>query len=602
MEARIQKRWLILLGLLLLIVEVDAQNLVFNGGFEDGNVSAADQNYNEATWHVDFTADQLYSWRRAKDAEGTTHSPDWRYMSPAGINFGKNSNIDITMLQPGVTLITVFPPAAGNAMIGLGKHELIQQAVDISKMHAMADENTPMVLRFKVRIPSVGSVQSNSKLSIYFSKDKLTYKKNKDKDSCEEKFAELDHYNDYEEIVGYDQLTSRFPSGEWHQVEYYFSAPERIDEYEWLAFNLRSFESQSGCGITNNYLYVDDVELFIGCPDLCSRTDGLFNDVGLVTNFTIGTSSVFTVNNLNSVNQVTFKVWSAIGALVYENSAYCINGISHPIYWDGTTSGGAMVASANYRYELELTKNGCGSIKRSGALTKLSGTYTGVNHTNFNAICENGVVSTPEPCCSLTPDILKDYESLPGPGRLEYIAVNSVQACTKAPDFSDEVVVQNGADVLFRAGAYIVLAEGFNTINGAVFVAEIKPCEKSAKAQVGKETGSSGEMQAPSPPAYEQSPKADDRVQGLAASGAEALQVYPNPSVNGICQIGLNGITINPDNLPQYRVYNVNGEVVLSGKLSKAQTEIDLRNYPRGVYLVYVNVNGRVLTTRLVYQ
>lgn len=599
-----KKRWQILFGLLLLITQANAQNLIFNGGFENGDVAGADQNYNEATDVVDFTADYLYSWQRAHRSDGKTHSPDWRYMIPSGTNFGKNSNKDQVMVQPGVNVVTVFPAASGFGMIGLGKHELIQQAVDIDKMHAMADENTTMVLRFKVRVPSVGTMMSNTKLGVYFSKDKLKYKGHEDEDVCKESFAELDHYNDYEEIVAYDQLASRFPPGDWHQVEYIFSAPQRIDQYEWIGFNVRSFEASSGCGVVNNYLYVDDVELFIGCPDLCSRTDGYFNHNGIVTTSSIGPSSVFTMEGLNDVNSVDFKVWALNGTPVYENSTSCVNGISHPLYWDGTTAGGSAVAAANYKYEITLTKTGCGTMKLPGYLSKLNGNYTGTNHTNFDAICENGPNLTPEPCCALEPDIKKDYEVLYGPGKLEYIAVNHVLACTKAPDFSDEVVVADGANVLFRAGKHIMLAEGFHTVSGSVFVAEIVPCHKSAKVpQGGGESGNRMGMSIPS--GADQAigeTGADEKKQQVGPGEASGITLYPNPSANGICRIGLNGINISPEAIPVYRVYNANGEVVRSGQLNKYQTEIDMRNYPKGIYLVYVTVNGETWTSRLILQ
>ena len=65
----------------------------------------------------------------------------------------------------------------------------------------------------------------------------------------------------------------------------------------------------------------------------------------------------------------------------------------------------------------------------------------------------------------------------------------------------------------------------------------------------------------------------------------ESIEVYPNPT-EGIIRF---------DNLPdnyvvKAEIYNVNGQIVLSQKIENSQ--LNISNLPKGMYLVKVNLNG----------
>jgi hypothetical protein len=579
----------IFIACFLPLTALHAQNFIYNGGFEEGDIQGADNSYTPSV--PDNTADYIAYWRRADNVPGTMyHSPDWRYIS-SGNTFGREYNYD-----PYPTT-TWFTPYQGNGMAGLGIYELIQQAYNYDALTAMLPaQDGKLLLKFRLRISNGQNIVPSAELKVYLSKNKLRYKYNDD--PCEtgifggekwDKYASIDNnQSNYETI--FTKSLSSVPTQQWVDVEYYFNAPGDIDKYQWIAFDVISDRS-TGCTAPINYVYIDDVLLALGCPDKCSRTDGYFSGNSIVSSNVISPSSTFTISGLQGVSSLYMKITSVGGSLVYENSASCINGIEHPLYWDGTTAGGSPVADANYIYEITLNKAGCGSRLHKGMLSKVSN-YTGPNHTNFNAVCENGVNLTPEPCCTLEPDMYKNNETLVGPGRSEYIIVNNIYACTNAPDFSDEVTIASGADILFRAGKQITLAEGFHTENKAVFVAEIVPCFGGGKVSKWEEPGYGTGGNKGTDHTVEEDASA---LAGLAVS------VYPNPTT-GTCNIRIMNMNNTFHAVPEYHVFNITGEEILSGKLVSDRAEIDLSGFAKGIYMVKMVCGEQAVFSRIIRQ
>jgi hypothetical protein len=559
----------IMLAQVVSMFTVTAQNFIYNGGFEEGDVWGADNSYSPSV--PDNTADYVAYWRRADNVIGSMyHSPDWRYMSD-GTDFGRDNNIDVEYIPPGTTIQHRYNPAQGNAMMGLGQHELIQQAFNFNALHAAmaAQGSKKLTLRFKIRVPTRNAPYDGTKLSVYFSKNKLRYKE--DNEPCDEKFADIGNvYSSYESVYNVDHLVSHFPHWQWHQVEYEFTPPEKMDEYEWIAFNLKSFGENADCGYTQ-YIHIDDVELRYGCPDRCSRTDGFFESI--VASNVVSATSYMRLTNLSNISTVSLKVYTSGGQTVYYNEAYCVNGIDHDIYWTGKSIGNADVADAIYLYEVIAT-NDCGPMRYTGSLLK-SGNYTGPLQANFGQACQNGANLAPQACCPYNLDMYKNREVLIGPGRTEYILANNIWACTATPDFSDEVRIAAGADILFRAGRQITLAEGFNTEPKAVFVAEIVPCEYTTKK--GSETGG-----------REQGRSADavTAVEEKEQMSTASVTVYPNPTA-GLCYIRVEtqGAVTVP---PVYHVYNMVGEKVLSGSIPSGTGTVDLSGFSNGLYIIKV--------------
>lgn len=82
-------------------------------------------------------------------------------------------------------------------------------------------------------------------------------------------------------------------------------------------------------------------------------------------------------------------------------------------------------------------------------------------------------------------------------------------------------------------------------------------------------------------------------------SNNQSFKIYPNPG-SGIFNISLENIANNP----QITVYNVLGQQVFFSKLTNIQTNINLSNQPKGVYIYRVlNENGESVSTgRLIIE
>ena len=79
----------------------------------------------------------------------------------------------------------------------------------------------------------------------------------------------------------------------------------------------------------------------------------------------------------------------------------------------------------------------------------------------------------------------------------------------------------------------------------------------------------------------------------LNTNSSSVIELYPNPS-NGLFTI--NATQVNSEVV----IYNVLGENVFSGKLTKGKNSIDLKSINSGSYLVKINSNGVVSTSRLI--
>jgi hypothetical protein len=79
----------------------------------------------------------------------------------------------------------------------------------------------------------------------------------------------------------------------------------------------------------------------------------------------------------------------------------------------------------------------------------------------------------------------------------------------------------------------------------------------------------------------------------LNTNSSSVIELYPNPS-NGLFTI--NATQVNSEVF----IYNVLGENVFSGKLTKGKNSIDLKSINSGSYLVKINSNGVVSTSRLI--
>jgi len=563
------------------------QNFINNGGFESPDATTS---YPSNGNTYDNTTDFLGDWRRSNNNDqdaNSPHSPDWRYISTS-LWWGRQFNFDVDYSGPPWPQ-TYFNPASGNGMLGMAPAELIQQKFDVGAIQSALQSgivNPSLKIRFKIRIPNKFKPQTSTKLSLLLSKNKLKYKSDNQDYPCDENdnYRKIGNSN-FSELLTIDNLTSNFPPGEWHQVEYPITLPSNYDVNDWIGIDLRSFTAGSGliCD-TDEYIYLDDIELTLGCEDGCSSTDG--SHAVNVTSNVIHNSSTVVIDNLDNITDLSFVVFMTNGQIVYQNDISCPNGIDHEVRWDGKSIGGADVSNAIYEYIIQAT-NECYTTEWIGSILKTDD-YTGTNLSNFDEPCQNGGNPTPEPCCYV--DFYIDDEVLIGPPYSKYIIQENIWACTRTPDFSDEVRIENGADVLFRAGKQITLAEGFNTKDGAVFLAEILPdhCErpKNGEGTTGNSSHGSGE-----------SPEKSEKTDPVAKPNL--VSAYPNPTNGSIhieSKFGIDGIVL-------IEIHDILGNSIYSKQKTGFQRlQIDLSDQRSGIYFVNIISDNEKFSLKLIKQ
>ena len=582
----------VLFGVCLLWFQsIQAQNYIYNGGFEHGDSATADV----STSNPNLTTDHLYNWMRANT--DCYHSPDWwRKGAPDGYNFtmvNAVGNDDAYSSSPGAASPFSYDeinPHEGYGMLGLYWNELVQQEFNVSSVVSALDNSewSTVKLKFWIRKSNFDGLY-NSKLKVLLAKDKLKYKHNNptefddvncNSNYCHDKYREYTgaDYDELFEIDGNDFITL-YPRGEWHLVEVDFVPPAGFSNYNWIVFDLvgESWVSSTYIchGGPSTYLFLDDVEMLVGCDDKCDRLDGPSSNPVLHSMISSDALFILDQTELKNADSIYFKVTTILGQNVYaKGSTLCINGIDHNIYWDGKNANGDPVANAYYNYILEVY-NDCGLQTFSGTLGKFSD-YTGSLSTNFDEPCFNGVNPTPEPCCDLAPNMYINNEVLigPDPGWSEYILKRHIWACTAEPDFSDEVLVEDEARVLFRAGKQITLREGFNTELGAVFCAEIEPCRGRQQNRVVFN------------PESQVSQEREEELLGF--------DLFPNPSED-IVNIKLE--SFDETNTYTIKVVSVLGKTVYEGRLTSGNEQLDLSALKKGVYLVNIS-NGKEQVTQ----
>lgn len=577
-----------------------AQNFVYNGGFEDGDHVSASQTNNSGSPHFrQCTANYLDNWVRSSPDEECFHSPDWFRKEAPSNNFQGQSNSNLQDNARSSTPGTLPPffyeeifPHTGNGMLGMYTYELIQQKFDQSGLKNALDNSNwqSLTLKFWVR-PSNQLLAKGLILKVYMASGDMKYKDNTpgiNKGICDtDDYYCTDKLKEYkilptnrEEILSIENIGTIYPVGSWHQVSYTFNVPAEIyaniNAYDWLMFDLH-YPNPENNGCNGGYLFLDDIELLVGCEDECSRTDGAISNPMLDT--TVNATNAFSMSTgINNLNSLRLEIFANTGALAtFDETVTCINGIDHTLYWSGTNAGGSPVANGIYQYRI-TTVNDCGSQVFTGSLLK-EANYTGANVTNFHLGCTNGVNVTPEPCCWLEPTFYINNEVLigPDPGWSQYFIPEHIWACTAQPDYSDEVVVASNARVHFRAGKQITLREGFNVQAGAAFIAEIETCGRTERLHAGSTTASS--------------------LQDLSTEGQQSdnfVKIYPNP-VADLTTIEL--LEMDPSHSVYYcQIYDLMGKELKAFTLLGKITGIDLSDYPEGMYLLQIT-NGQVKQT-----
>ncbi|MBL4594471.1 MAG: T9SS type A sorting domain-containing protein [Flavobacteriales bacterium] len=582
---------------------ISAQNFIYNPGFELGDLVGADG----AGTSTDLSTDYLNNWIRAND--DCYHSPDWWRKRAPMYNFntqGVGLSDDSTIYAP---IYDEIDPHGGYGMLGMSRYELIQQEYNSFGLVSELNNTqwTTITLKFWMRESNKFPFQDNSDLKVYFAKKKMKYKVNNPVDKevngfivdcnsnfCSDKYRKYTGNNHYEILtIPASAFGTVYPRGEWHQVVYTFTAPSNIQKLDWIVFDAHAKSGlpdwQNLCN--GGYIFIDDIELLIGCEDECSRTDGAIGNVVLGNYINADNSFTMALPGppgfplpLDNIKSLRLEISHSGGGLtVFDETIECINGLDHILYWDGTTTTGNPVANALYHYRITVV-NDCGEQQFTGSLLKEQD-YAGPDVTNFDQPCTNGINVSPEPCCYV--DLYVNNETLigPDPGWSEFIVARHIWVCTAQPDYSDMVTIEDSAKVLYRAGQQITLREGFNTEKGAVFCAEIKACRETGPGGGERLAIVSGEDDE------------DKETQGIDENSL-IFNVYPNPSRNG--KFNMEVLNNSPESYIE--VLNLMGTIIYTANIGSTKVVIDISDQAKGIYLIRIVDGEQTITKKVIYN
>jgi hypothetical protein len=134
--------------------------------------------------------------------------------------------------------------------------------------------------------------------------------------------------------------------------------------------------------------------------------------------------------------------------------------------------------------------------------------------------------------------------------------------------------VNPGARINFKATEKIIFSTGFKAVKGSSVKAKIENQDVFKSTEINTQGLS-------------------DRI----SSFNSPIAVYPNPS-NGTVKIETNGLDF-PVHL---NVFDYTGKVILKKEIRNKLEQIDLTIYPKGIYVIKLDVTGKVYMKNIVLQ
>jgi hypothetical protein len=363
----------------------------------------------------------------------------------------------------------------------------------------------------------------------------------------------------------------------WQEFTFDFSPPEC--GVDWIIIRL----------ISGDVVFVDDFSLIDISPleVVCTPIQGEFNPI-FGTTHAGSLPLLFAISNIGNVRRASVEIFQMNGPLIKQWIVNARYGIAHPIYWNGKNAQGGEVSEGLYSYRVVLRGNPniCGDSIFVGTIQKTNTIFDGtILPQDYSEQYYNGNYNIPKPCCDNIFNYYIDNTYLDGPGEINIQIQNNIYVGTIG-----NVDAEPTADVILRAGNQIIIGPNFSTQQGAQVEFVIDPCASLLRTT---EDSSSNEYtgvlinDSPSNEITQKQSKADSLI-----------TIFPNPST------GIFTLQRATDAKATVVVYDVLGNSCLSLNINEGEgiKQIDLTNFPKGIYHLQLLEGEKVYSQKIVIQ
>jgi hypothetical protein len=151
----------------------------------------------------------------------------------------------------------------------------------------------------------------------------------------------------------------------------------------------------------------------------------------------------------------------------------------------------------------------------------------------------------------------------------------------------NNVNINSGENVIYRAFNEIILENGFVADFGSEFIAEIIDCPYNCILALPANTLR-----------YEYSEKENSTLEQDLYYKEKPYKVYPNPS-NGFFLIEKN---IESENFCKVEIVNSLGTCILKTRIIGNHTSVDISNYPNGLYIITISDSDGIFYEKIVLE
>lgn len=449
------------------VVLSQTENLIRNPGFEykTNDAETYEPNGLSQFKFVDYWQEQIFlipddSPEYPPELGTDNHSPDFFSSSTSFRAFDAISG-------------TIVNPHGGINYVGMSQAELIQQ--EFSEVAELI-EGKKYTISFYIQPlkngPSGGNWSSYTLLSIMLRKNKMRYEShtNNPNEWCTD--LANDHRNEDGPTLHLADIPinlTSYPLGVWTKISIDFIATSDANEYDYVIF-----ETNDNLDMCDSYICLDDFRFYqTGCAvENCSQTSGIIETPFATSNHDV--YAPWWMDNIDNVSHAKIEIIAYQGSYVYRDfDVYATNGIKNRVYWDGQDENGGYLANTFYNFRVTL-ENEC-----QKKIFTFKVWVDGESHIDPNLINpfiiptnthDNSGFKFPKECC--WSDIYIDNVTITGPDKKRFVGTNSVYVATLPGSI---VSLTPNADVLFRAGSYVLIDPGFDQNNGT-YDADIVPC------------------------------------------------------------------------------------------------------------------------------